>query len=153
MSVVLLLEDDPGLQFVLHSALTDAGHEVHVASDNDRAMAILRRRTPDVLLLDLMINEGLSTDVANYAVYSAPKAAVIFMTGSGLFPKGELFGMSQNARLVLRKPVDLVELNNMIVHVVNEGAASVMPKRDRVRNVMATPTVKNAAPFPAHTSV
>lgn len=117
MSVVLLLEDDSGLQFMLREALKTEGHEVHVASDNEMAMAILRRRTPDVLLLDLMINQGLSTDVANYAVYSAPHAAVIFMTGSGLFPKGELFGMSQNARLVLRKPVDITELTNMIAHV------------------------------------
>ncbi len=117
MAVVLVLEDDPGLQFVLREALCDEGHVVHVASDNDSAMDVLRRCKPDVLLLDLMIHGGLSTDVANYAAYSAPDAAVLFMTGSRLFPKGELFGMSCNARLVLRKPVDLDELTNMIAHV------------------------------------
>ncbi|WP_415403298.1 response regulator [Tateyamaria sp. SN3-11] len=117
MAVVLLLEDDPGLQYVFSEALEDAGHDVHVASDNDQAMSALRRCTPDVLLLDLMIQGGLSTDVANYAVYSAPDADVIYMTGSGLFPKGELFGMSRNARLVLRKPVDIRELTTMVAHV------------------------------------
>lgn len=123
MSDVLLLEDDGGLQFALSEALTGEGHTVHVASDNESAMNLLRRKTPDVLLLDLMIGGGLSTDVANYAVYSAPHAAVIFMTGSGLFPKGELFGMSRNARWILRKPVNIDELTTMISHVTNREVA------------------------------
>ncbi|WP_299144961.1 response regulator [uncultured Tateyamaria sp.] len=117
MAVVLVLEDDPGLRFMFTEALEGAGHTVHAAADNDQAMSMLRRMIPDVLVLDLMIADGLSTDVANYAVYSAPSAGVIFMTGSGLFPKGELFGMSRNARLVLRKPVDVTELTTMVAHV------------------------------------
>lgn len=120
MARVLFLEDDTSLQFVICEALVEAGHEVHVASSNEDAMGILRRRTPDILLLDLMIADGMSTDVANYAGYSAPNAAVIFMTGSGLFPKGELFNMSRNAQLVLRKPVNLGELGNMIDHVMSK---------------------------------
>ncbi|WP_299376592.1 response regulator [uncultured Tateyamaria sp.] len=117
MADVLVLEDDPGLRFMFFEALQGAGHTVRAAADNEEAMQMLRRKTPDVLLLDLMIEDSLSTDVANYAVYSAPSAGVIFMTGSGLFPKGELFGMSRNARLVLRKPVDVKELTTMVAHV------------------------------------
>jgi len=117
MATVLLLEDDPGLQFTFREVLEDAGHDVHIASDNDEAMNALRRCSPDVLLLDLMIDGGLSTDVANYAGYATPDAEVIFVTGSGLFPKGELFAMSGNARMVLRKPVDLRELTSMVNHV------------------------------------
>ena len=123
MAKVLVLEDDPGLQFVLRDALDRAGHVVYVASDNETAMNLLRRYKPDVLLLDLMIGGCLSTDVANYAGYSVPDAAVIFMTGSGLFPKGELFGMSQNARWVLRKPVDINELPTMIAHATGKEVA------------------------------
>ncbi|MEL6467254.1 MAG: response regulator [Pseudomonadota bacterium] len=117
MALVLVLEDDPGLQFTFSEALEDAGHDVHIASSNEQAMDTLRRCTPDVLLLDLMVAGGLSTDVANYAGYAAPKAQVIFVTGSGLFPKGELFEMSGNARMVLRKPVDIRELTTMVNHV------------------------------------
>ena len=75
MAIVLVLEDDPGLQFVLRDALDRAGH------------------------------------------------VVIFMTGSGLFPKGELFGISQNARWVLRKPVDITELTTMIAHATGKEVA------------------------------
>jgi DNA-binding NtrC family response regulator len=127
MSVILLLEDDPGLQFAFTEVLEDAGHVVHGTSCNEEAMAALRRCKPDILLLDLMIGGGLSTDVANYAGYAAPKAQVIFITGSGLFPKGELFGMSHNARMVLRKPVDLFELTTMVAHVAEAAGAN--PRR------------------------
>lgn len=123
MAKVLVLEDDPGLQFVLREALVTAGHTVYVASDNETAVNVLRRHKPDVLLLDLLIGGGLSTDVANYAGYSAPDAAVIFMTGSGLFPKGELFGMTQNARWVLRKPVNIEELTTLIAHATGQELA------------------------------
>lgn len=117
MAVILLLEDDPGLQFAFREALSDAGHEVHIASRNDEAMSALLCLKPDVLILDLMIERGLSTDVANYAGYAAPQAEVIYVTGSGLFPKGELFNISHNVRLVLRKPVDLRELVTTVDHV------------------------------------
>lgn len=117
MAVVLVLEDDPGLQFTFCEALEEAGHEVHIASNNEQAMCAMRRCEPDVLLLDLMVSGGMSTDVANYAGYSAPDAEVIYVTGSGLFPKGELFSMTHNARMVLRKPVNLSELTTMVSHV------------------------------------
>lgn len=125
MATVLLLEDDAGLRFTFAQTLEDAGHTVISVADNDAALAQLRKCTPDVLLLDLMINGAFSTDVADYAGYAAPDAAVIYVTGSGLFPKGELFRMSRNARWVLRKPVDLGDLANMVEHACAQ--ASVKP--------------------------
>ena len=117
MALVLVLEDDAGLRFAFTEALELAGHSVLPAGDAEAAISLLKRNTPDVLVLDLMIGRNYSTDVANYAAFSTPDAEVIFVTGSGLFPKGELFDMSRNARLVLRKPVDLRELTDMVTHV------------------------------------
>ncbi|WP_299614199.1 response regulator [uncultured Tateyamaria sp.] len=123
MAIVLVLEDDPGLQFTFCEALEEAGHKVHIASNNEQAMNAMRRCAPDVLLLDLMVSGGLSTDVANYAGYCAPDAEVIYVTGSGLFTKGELFSMTRNASMVLRKPVNLRELTMMINHVAPSAMA------------------------------
>ena len=121
MALVLVLEDDASLRFAFTEALEKAGHSVLAAADADAAISLLKRNTPDVLLLDLMIGRSYSTDVANYAAFSTPGAEVIFVTGSGLFPKGELFDMSRNARLVLRKPVDLRELTEMVTHVAPQA--------------------------------
>ncbi|MEO0667057.1 MAG: response regulator [Pseudomonadota bacterium] len=117
MALVLVLEDDAGLRFAFSEALEDAGHQVLPAADPDAAIAFLKRQVPDVLLLDLMIGGSYSTDVANYAAFAAPNAHVVYVTGSGLFPKGELFDMCQNARLILRKPVDLRELTDLVSHI------------------------------------
>lgn len=117
MSLVLVLEDDAGLRFAFSEALENEGHSVLSAGDPDSAIAFLKRQVPDVLLLDLMIGDGYSTDVANYAAFAVPDAHVIYVTGSGLFPKGELFDMCRNARMILRKPVNLRELTDLVTHI------------------------------------
>ena len=124
MALVLVLEDDAGLRFAISEVLENHGHSVLPAADAEAALAYLRRHDPDILLLDLMIGAGYSTDVANYAAFAAPNAHVIYVTGSGLFPKGELFDMCRNARLILRKPVDLHELTDLVSHVCPAPAAS-----------------------------
>jgi len=117
MALILVLEDDPALQFAFSEALEDAQHEVLTAVDTEQAMCLLRRYKPDVLLLDLMIDGTYSTDVANYAAVSAPEARVVYITGTGLFPMGELFEIGLNTHLVLRKPVRIADLTDMIRHV------------------------------------
>lgn len=117
MADVLVLEDDPSLQFTFSEALKDAGHTVFAESQADKAIEQIRRRAPDILLLDLMVDGTYSTSVADYAAFAAPQAHVIYVTGSGLFPKGELFDMSTNTRWVLRKPVKIQELTDMVDHI------------------------------------
>ena len=117
MALVLVLEDDAGLRFAYRETLEKAGHDVLLAQGPEDAIAYLKRYVPDVLLLDLMIGGTFSTDVANYAAFAAPDAHVIYVTGSGLFPNGELFDMCRNARLILRKPVDLRDLTDLVSHI------------------------------------
>ncbi len=117
MADVLVLEDDPSLQFAFSEALKDAGHTVFAEAHADKAIEQIRRRAPDILLLDLMVDGTYSTCVADYAAFAAPQAHVIYVTGSGLFPKGELFDMSTNTRWVLRKPVNITELTDMVDHI------------------------------------
>lgn len=124
MAQVLVLEDDVGLRFAFSEALENAGHTVLPAADAEVAISHLKRQSPDVLLLDLMIGASYSTDVANYAAFAAPNAHVIYVTGSGLFPKGELFDMCRNARLILRKPVDLRELTDLVSHICPKKRAA-----------------------------
>lgn len=119
---ILVLEDDPSLRFALAEMLSDIGHEVSAVADNDAAAAELRHRRPDMLLLDLMIGNRSSVQIADLAGYCAPEAEIIYVTGSNRFPSGELFEMSRNASWVLRKPVDFEDLKAMVSHVL--GSAS-----------------------------
>lgn len=121
MSTVLLLEDDEGFSFTLQEALRLAGHKVVAVSKCEDAIAALKRQVPDVMVLDLMIGLDMSMNVASYAAYAAPEAEIIFVTGSTLFPSGELFEMVDNARWILRKPVKVADFTRLIDHAVSAG--------------------------------
>lgn len=114
---VLLLEDDTALRFALTQVLEDSGHEVHAAGNIADATKFIETKHFDLLLLDLMIGNDLSTQIADLAGYRLPNAEIIYLTGSNKFPNGELFELSRNASWVLRKPVDFFELGAMIGHV------------------------------------
>ncbi len=123
-STVLLLEDDVGARFTFEIALRDAGYEVTAVANCTEAISALSKMSPTVLVLDLKIGEETSLPVADYAALSCPDAPVVYITGSRLFTGGELFGLSQNIRWVLRKPVALPDLLSMVDHVTGRLGAS-----------------------------
>lgn len=114
---VLILEDDPALRFALSQVLEGDGHKVHATASILEASKTLENKAFDLLLLDLMIGDETSTQIADLAGYRMPNAEIVYLTGSNRFPKGELFEMTKNASWVLRKPVDFFELKDMLAHI------------------------------------
>ncbi len=55
MSRVLVIEDDPAISQLLRIILENHGHEVIVADDGSRGVATATRRTPDAIILDVMM--------------------------------------------------------------------------------------------------
>ncbi|MEL6618893.1 MAG: response regulator [Pseudomonadota bacterium] len=117
MSLVLVLQDDPALRFALSRALEVCGYDVFATDSAQTAIAYMRTTKPVLLVLELVVDGSVTTNVADCAVLSAPGAQVIFVTGSRLFPRGELFGMAANLRWVLRRPFGLRELTDMVRHL------------------------------------
>ncbi len=113
---IVVLEDDPSLLFALTQVLEESGHVVFAAKNILEATDFLIDVAPDLLLLDLMIGEATSIQVADLAGFRAPNAEVVYLTGSNRFPNGELFGLSSNASWVLRKPINFYELQAMLEH-------------------------------------
>jgi two-component system NtrC family response regulator len=82
---LLIVEDDPGLQKQLRWSL-DA-YEVHIASDRESALAMMRRHVPAVVTMDLGLppdpdgaSEGFATLKQLLAL--APDTKVIVLTGN-----------------------------------------------------------------------
>lgn len=55
MSKILIVEDDPSIQALLHDFIQEAGHSVVLASDGVEALAIYSGQSFDLVLLDIML--------------------------------------------------------------------------------------------------
>ena len=55
MRKILVVEDDPSIQALLHDFLQDAGYETATASDGIEAISLFQTDTFDIVLLDLML--------------------------------------------------------------------------------------------------
>jgi two-component system, OmpR family, alkaline phosphatase synthesis response regulator PhoP len=52
---VLVVDDEPNIVLSLQFLMKQAGYDVRVAADGEQALAAMRERAPDLVLLDLMI--------------------------------------------------------------------------------------------------
>ncbi len=113
---VLILEDDRVLAVVFKDALEDAGHDVTVSHSNDMAFTHLRDASFDILIFDLLIDGETSIPVLDFANFIQPNAEIILVTGSGLFPRGELHYSIADVSYRMQKPVKLADLIHVVEH-------------------------------------
>jgi DNA-binding NtrC family response regulator len=83
MPKILLVEDDPALQFTIQLALEEKGHEVDAASTTGDAIARLEVQAYPIVISDIYIDERTGLDVLDAAKRRDPHCAVILMTGRG----------------------------------------------------------------------
>jgi CheY-like chemotaxis protein len=55
MSRILVVEDDGNVSYLLQRVLEGDGHEVLVADDGSRGLAMATRRRPDAIVMDIMM--------------------------------------------------------------------------------------------------
>lgn len=62
MATILVVEDDPDIRRLVGKLLMLEGHEVEEVADGELALAALRRKVPDLVLLDVMMprKDGLT---------------------------------------------------------------------------------------------
>lgn len=78
---VLVVDDDQDVRSVLFAALSDEGYEVATAADGEEAIEAVRRRRPDVILLDLMMPRVSGWGFTErYAREPGPHAPIIVLT-------------------------------------------------------------------------
>jgi DNA-binding response OmpR family regulator len=64
MTLVLMAEDVPAISLALEDALSDGGYTAVVVSSNAAALAWLDDHTPDLAMLDLVLSDGSTVEVA-----------------------------------------------------------------------------------------
>lgn len=79
---VLVIDDEWWVREFLRELLTQAGFEVSVAADSAEALAVAEDRPPDVVLADVVLDEGEhGPEVVAQLKQRMPKLRVVYMTG------------------------------------------------------------------------
>jgi CheY-like chemotaxis protein len=115
---ILVVEDEPDIVDSLRDALEDDGYEVRAAVDVPQAFASLRRSTPHLILLDLMLPGMSGEEFLNiYRELPGPHVPVIVLTaaGHGAQQRAETLG----ADVVLAKPYGVQALLDVIAQHVS----------------------------------
>lgn len=119
--VLLVIEDDPGLQAQLKWAYDD--FEVVIAGDRDSALAALRAEAPGVVTLDLGLPPDPDGTTEGFAVLDAimamkPDTKVIVASGHGA-RESALTAIARGAYDFCQKPIDIAALGLIVRRAFN----------------------------------
>jgi DNA-binding response OmpR family regulator len=123
---VLLVEDDPDYREVIHLSLELNGFEVFVAGDGRTAVEIAKRRSPDVVLMDLMLPVLGGLDATRRIKSDTQTAQIPVVVFSALCwdfeTKQKVLGAG--ALDCLNKPLDLERLPALLLGHAFNGAST-----------------------------
>jgi DNA-binding response OmpR family regulator len=131
---VLVIEDDDGVRRGLELGLTHLGHSVRAAPDAEQGLDAVRRRRPDVVVLDLMLPgidgfEACRRLRSGAAGHPATDVPVIMLTARG-DDLDVVSGLEAGADDYVVKPVQPRVLEARIRTVLRRAARVATPRED-----------------------
>src|SRR3954465_15021005 len=130
---ILIVEDEKDIVQVLEFALKQAGFEPVAARDAGEAFNRIRERTPDAVILDLMLPGVSGTEICRQ-LKSGPRTAsvpVIMLTARGE-EMDRVGGFELGADDYITKPFSVREVVLRVKAVLRRGAPGEAPPRDTV---------------------
>jgi len=127
----LIVEDDVPLRTFLKTCLEDLGHAVTARGDRASSMHAARTAKYDLLLCDYHLPDGEALPVIEYFAATHPNSRIILLTGSGIFPRGEVSILAPAIDWTLRKPVEMRDL----VAIVDYAARDQQRPMERVQRL------------------
>lgn len=112
MARVVIIEDEPELRAMIAEEIADLGHEVHVASDGEEGLALIRAKAPSIICSDINMPrmngfelrrrleaEGLITSATTFIFISANSTKADVADG-----------LMMGAEYYFTKPIDFEKL-------------------------------------------
>ncbi|KAF1053715.1 MAG: Transcriptional regulatory protein CpxR [Stenotrophomonas maltophilia] len=109
MSELLLIDDDRELCELLCTWLAQEGFSVHASHDGAAARTALASRTPDAVVLDVMLPDGSGLELLKQLRTEHPDLPVVMLSARGE-PLDRILGLELGADDYLAKPCDPREL-------------------------------------------
>ena len=120
MTVILVVDDDPGVRRSLERVFQSRGHQVLLAADGGEGLRVWRESGADLVLLDIHMPGTNGIEVLVQLRGLAPRLPVIVMSGGDQTRKLDLLGNAQllGASAVLMKPFTLNEVFGVVDHAM-----------------------------------
>ncbi|MFK7836045.1 MAG: response regulator [Sulfitobacter sp.] len=113
---VLIVESRSDLSALWKRHLERQQMNVAAMATQDEAIGYLSMNPVDIIILDLVLEDGSAFAVADYANFRQPDARVIFVTNTSFFSDGSIFAHSSNAQAFLPSSTAPEDLAAMIEH-------------------------------------
>ncbi len=123
MAKVLVVDDEKSICIYLREFLRDEGHEVWIAEDADRAMALFDTEDFDVVVTDIIMPRITGVSLLKAIKEKSPHVQVILMTGK---PKVETASEAVRAGPFdyLAKPICMEQLLKTVANAAKVKAPS-----------------------------
>ena len=113
---VLIVESDPTLGSVWQNHMLRQGLDARLVHSQSEAASALSGGKFDVIVLNIVLEEGSALAVADLASYRQPDIQIIFVTGTSFFSDGSIFSLNANARAFLQSDTPPEDLTAMVEH-------------------------------------
>ena len=121
---VLIVESESGLAAIWQKHLQRMGMFAEVCGAQDDAIEHLTHHAPDIIILDLLLDEGSAFAVADYASFRMPDTRVIFVTNTSFFSDGSIFAFAPNACAFVQRATPPDDLVAMVEHYGAEARST-----------------------------
>lgn len=113
---VLIVESNPDLGWVWRRHLERRGSAVTLAHSQSEAVDVLRNQEIDIIVLNLILEDGSAFAIADFASYRCPDTKIIFTTNSSFFSDGSLFQHIPNACAMMPSEMTPDDLTALVEH-------------------------------------
>lgn len=113
---VLIVESNDQLGELWKGHLDRQGCHVTLVRTEDEAISVLQRQAVNVIVMDVVLEEGSALSVADFASYRQPDAKIVFVTSTSFFSDGSIFQHAPNACAFLRTETPLSDLTAVVEH-------------------------------------
>jgi len=112
---ILVVDDDPEIVTLLSTRLSRRGYKISTASDGTRALELVKKEKPDLVLLDVMMPGKSGREVARALKQDPATQAVKIMMVTAIGEKtNEITAPIYGADAHIDKPFEFEKLEKMI---------------------------------------
>lgn len=118
---VLIVESSEPLAQLWKHHLQRSGARVWTATTQDAAFELLAKHQFEVIILDVVLEDGSALAVSDLAQFRQPDARIIFVTNTTFFSDGSIFNLCANACAYLPSTTAPDDLATMVQHYARAG--------------------------------